>query len=159
MVTVTTAWCNSSYLTNVTWRIANGHPTFYKSSPCFTSPVHVLQVHVLQVHVLQVQSMFYKSSPCFTSPVHVLQVQSIVYKSSPRSSQCFTTSCPRGIVNRVVILNTTLNKHYYVFQSTWKLSATQEVLLKVEITANIASLQPNVAVCKVIWKSVKYLLQ
>jgi hypothetical protein len=120
---------------------------FYKSSPCFTSPVHVLQVHVLQV-----QSMFNKSSPCFTSPVHVLQVQSIVYKSSPRSSQCFITSCPRGIVNRVVILNTTLNKHY-VFQSTWKLSATQEVLLKVEITANIASLQPNVAVCKVIWKA------
>jgi hypothetical protein len=25
---------------------------------------------------------------------------------------------PRSIVNRVVILNTTLNKHYYVFQST-----------------------------------------
>ena len=47
---------------------------------------------------------------------------------------------PRGILNRVVILNTTLNKHYYVFQATRKLNATQEVLLKVEITANIASL-------------------
>jgi hypothetical protein len=47
---------------------------------------------------------------------------------------------PMSIVKRVVILNTTLNKHYYVFQATRKLNATQEVLLKVEITANIASL-------------------
>ena len=38
--------------------------------------VHVLQVHVLQVQT--VQSMFYKSSPCFTNPVHSLQVQSKV---------------------------------------------------------------------------------
>ena len=45
-----------------------------------------------------------------------------------------------SIVNRVVILNTTLKKHYYVFQATRKLNAIQEVLLKVEITANIASL-------------------
>jgi hypothetical protein len=45
-----------------------------------------------------------------------------------------------SIVNRVVILNTTLKKHYYVFQATRKHNATQDVLLKVEITANIASL-------------------
>ena len=63
------------------------------------------------------------------------------YKEIYHARQKLTIICgPMNIVNRVVILNTTLNKHYYVFQSTRKLNATQEVLLKVEITANITSL-------------------
>jgi hypothetical protein len=34
---------------------------------------------------------------------------------------------PWGILNGIVRLITTLNKHYDVFQAAWKLNATQEV--------------------------------
>jgi hypothetical protein len=51
----------------------------------------------------------------------------------------------KGILNVLVILNTTLNQasivnHCHVFHERESLIATQEVLLKAEITVNIASL-------------------